>query len=305
MGGEGGGRGVWRRLLRHRRARVSLAVLVVLAAACGIGPALARAFGVDPAAMDLLARLEGPSLAHPLGTDELGRDLLLRLLDAGRVSLSVGVGGALLAAALGTLLGVLAGWFGGRLDALVMRLTDAVLALPLLPLLLVLAAVDLDKLGLGGLGGDDALWSAVRIVVIVALFGWTTTARLARAATLSVRERDYVLAARALGARTPRILLRHVLPNVASPLVVAATLSVGQVVLAESVLSFLGLGIQPPLASWGTMLTGAQERLFDAPMLALWPGLLIFLTVLCFNLLGDGLQEALDPRSAQALRRAQ
>ncbi len=305
MAGQAGARGLWRRLWRHRRARVSLGVLVVLAAACAVGPALARAFGIDPAAMDLLARLEGPSLAHPLGTDELGRDLLLRLLDAGRVSLAVGVGGALLAAAFGTLFGVLAGWFGGRLDALVMRLTDAVLALPLLPLLLVLAAVDLDKLGLGGLAGDEALWSALRIVVIVALFGWTTTARLARAATLSVREREYVLAARALGARTPRILLRHVLPNVASPLVVAATLSVGQVVLAESVLSFLGLGIQPPLASWGTMLTGAQERLFDAPMLALWPGLLIFLTVLCFNLLGDGLQEALDPRGAHALRRAQ
>ena len=290
-------RGTWQRLRARRRAIASLLLLLGLALACGLGPWVAALAGLDAGAIDLLRRLQGPSLQHPLGTDELGRDLLLRLLEAGRVSLAVGLGGALLAAALGTAIGLLSGWIGGKADAFLMRLTDAVIALPLLPLLIVLAAVDLGKMGVAGTLADDALMSAVRIVVIVALFGWTTTARLARAATLSVREREFVLAARALGARPPRILLYHVLPNIASPIVVATTLSVGQVILAESVLSFLGLGIQPPLASWGTMLTGAQERVFDLPMLALWPGLLIFATVLCFNLLGDGLQEALDPRS--------
>ena len=290
-------RGLWRRFTSRRRALASFAVLVGLALACWLGPWAGSLAGLDATSIDLLARLQGPSLRHPLGTDELGRDLLLRLLAAGRVSLAVGLGGALLAALLGTLIGVLSGWIGGKADALLMRLTDAVIALPLLPLLIVLAAVDLGKLGIPGASADHALLSAVRIVVIVALFGWTTTARLARAATLSVREREFVLAARALGAPPPRIVLRHILPNIASPIVVATTLSVGQVILAESVLSFLGLGIQPPLASWGTMLTGAQERVFDLPMLALWPGLLIFTTVLCFNLLGDGLQEALDPRS--------
>jgi peptide/nickel transport system permease protein len=175
------------------------------------------------------------------------------------------------------------------------NLTDAVIALPLLPLLIVLAAVDLGKLGLPQ-SESSSLW---RIVALTALVGWTTVARLVRGATLSVRAQEFVRAATALGARPTRIVLAHVLPNVASPIIVATTLSVGQIVLLESVLSFLGLGIQPPMASWGNMLTNAQETIGTAPGLAVWPGLLIFVTVIAFNLLGDGLQDALDPRSAQ------
>ncbi len=282
-----------RRLWRQPRARVGAALLAVLALGALSADLAEALFGGGPQSLDLLARLEPPSAAHPLGTDELGRDVLVMLLHAGRTSLLVGVGGALLAAGLGTLVGLLAGWYGGRLDALLMRLTDTVLALPLLPLLIVLAAVDLARLGLEGAG---PLASALRIVVIVALFGWPTTARLVRTATVALERREFVLAARALGAGDGRILRRHILPHLAGPLTVATTLAVGQVVLAESVLSFLGLGIQPPLASWGTMLTRAQELVFEAPLQALWPGLAIFATVLGANLFGDALEEALDPR---------
>ncbi len=291
--------GLLRRFRRRPAAVASLCVLVAIGALCLAAPLVARLLGTDPEAIDLLGRFRPPSLAHPLGTDELGRDVLVRLLYGGRISLLVGLGGALVASAIGVVIGILAGWRGGLFDRLVMRVTDAVIALPLLPLLIVLAAVDLAKLGLPAELAGGAAASVLRIMVIVALFGWTTVARLTRAATLSIKNREFVLAARALGAPPRRILRAHILPNVAAPVVVATTLSVGNVILAESVLSFLGLGIQPPLASWGTMLTNAQELIFGAPALALWPGLLIFVTVLTFNLMGDGLQEALDPRQSR------
>jgi peptide/nickel transport system permease protein len=286
---------LWARLRRHRLATTSALVLLVLCALAAAAPLIAAALGTDAAAVSLLERNAPPSLAHPLGTDELGRDLLLRLLEGGQISLFVGIVGALTAATIGTLGGLLAGWRGGIWDAALMRFTDAVISLPVLPLLIVLAAVDLTKLGIEA-AGDTSLW---RIVVITALFGWTTVARLVRGATLSVKAQDFVRAATALGASGARIVLVHVLPNVASPIVVATTLSVGHIVLLESVLSFLGLGIQPPVASWGNMLTGAQETVASAPLLAIWPGLLIFVTVIAFNFLGDGLQEALDPRSVR------
>ena len=292
---------LWRRFLRHRLAVVSLAVLILLALLAILAPVFNLLLGFDVTAVDLLARLAPPSLTHPLGTDELGRDLFLRLLDGGRVSLSVGILAALVAAVIGTAIGLLAGYFGGRLDRLLMRLTDGVIALPLLPLLIVLAAVDLGKVGLPQAIVNDPDISLYRIVMIIALVGWTTVARLVRGATLSLRERDFVLAAIAQGASSLRIMTVHILPNAVSPIVVATTLSVGNVILLESVLSFLGLGIQPPAASWGNMLTNAQETIWSAPMLAFYPGLLIFVTVIAFNFLGDGLQDALDPR-AQADR---
>jgi peptide/nickel transport system permease protein len=258
-------------------------------------PLVGSMLGLDAEAVDLLARLEPPSAAHPLGTDELGRDVLLRLLYAGRISLAVGVIGALLAALIGATVGLVTGYAGGGLDAFLMRVTDAVIALPLLPVLIVLAAVDPAKLGLPAAFGQGAGGSIGRIVLIVALFGWTTTARLVRASVLSLRRRDFITAARALGLGPVRIALRHLLPNAATPLIVATTLAVGNIILAESVLSFLGLGVQPPVPSWGNMLTGAQELLFEAPRLAVWPGLLIFLTVAACNLLGDALRTALEP----------
>jgi peptide/nickel transport system permease protein len=278
---------------------ISAVVLLVLAL-CSLGaPLFAAWLGHDPNAVDLLGRFAPPGVGHPLGTDELGRDLLLRLLYGGQVSLFVGLVGAVAAALLGTVIGLLAGYVGGRTDALLMRLADAVIALPLLPLLIVLAAVDLGKLGVPATIAQSESASLYRILLIIALVGWTTVARLVRGATLSVRERDYVRAAVALGAGPLRIMARHILPNVVSPIIVATTLSVGSVILTESVLSFLGLGIQPPLPSWGNMLTNAQELIWQAPALAIYPGLLIFVTVIAFNFLGDGLQDALDPRAEE------
>jgi peptide/nickel transport system permease protein len=212
--------------------------------------------------------------------------------------LTVGLAAALASAAIGTLVGLAAGYFGGRLDALLMRLTDALLALPLLPLLIVLAALDPGKLGLAADLAGSPLAAIGRIVVIVSLFGWTTVARLVRAQTLHLRQETFVLAARAQGAGTLRILAVHILPNLASAVVVATTLAAGNVILLESVLSFLGLGISPPTPSWGNLLTNAQELIWISPMLAIWPGLMILFTVVACNVVGDGLREALDPRGA-------
>ncbi|MDX1576679.1 MAG: ABC transporter permease, partial [Kiloniellales bacterium] len=284
------GRLLWRRFLRHRLALASLLVLVLLAAVACAAPLVEAALGHDANRVNLLARFAPPSAAHPLGTDELGRDLLLRLLYGGQVSLAVGLAAALGAAVIGTALGLLAGYYGGTLDALLMRFADTVIALPLLPLLIVLASVDLTKLGLpAGLAASENV-SLYRIVFLIALVGWTTVARLVRGATLSMRTREFVRAAEAMGAGASRVMLVHILPNVVSPIIVATTLSVGNIILLESVLSFLGLGIQPPIPSWGNMLTNAQELILTAPGLVFYPGLMIFITVIAFNFLGDGLQ---------------
>jgi peptide/nickel transport system permease protein len=288
-----------RRALADRRVAVSGALLLALALAAAAAPAIAALLGTDSHKVDLYQRLAAPSLGHPFGTDELGRDLLLRLLDGGRVSLLVGITAALTSAILGTAIGLVAGYRGGRLDAALMRFTDAVIALPTLPLLIILAAIDLKKLGLPAAIVQSEAVSLYRIVFLVALVGWTTVARLVRGAALSLRAQDFVRAAVALGARPLRIMLVHILPNLASPIIIATTMSVGHIILLESVLSFLGLGIEPPLPSWGNMLTGAQETIGFAPQLALYPGLLIFVTVIACNFLGDGLQDALDPRAAR------
>ena len=286
-----------RRLRRHRLAMVSIGVLVFLAVVVTAADVLTALLGVDPNAVDLLNRTAPPSAEHWLGTDELGRDVLARLLYGGRISLFVGLTAAVAAATVGTIIGLCSGYFGGRLDVVLMRITDSVLALPLLPVLIVLAALDLKKIGLP----DDIAYSEnvsfFRIVVIVALLGWTTVARLVRGATLSIKERDFVYAAEGVGGSHFGIMFRHILPNLLSSIIVAVTLSAGGVILLESTLSFLGLGFQPPMASWGAMLTNAQETIWEAPMLAVYPGLLILITVISFNFLGDGLQDALDPRT--------
>ena len=290
---------LWRRFLEHRGAVASLVVLVLLALLALAAPLTEAALGLDATRVDLFNLKQPPSAAHPLGTDELGRDLLLRLLYGGQVSLSVGLAAALGAAVIGTAIGLLAGYYGGWLDGLLMRLTDGVIALPLLPLLIVLAAIDLTKLGLPEDLATSENVSLYRIVILIALVGWTTVARLVRVGALALKAREFVRAAEALGAGHARIMLVHILPNAVSPIIVATTLSVGNIILLESVLSFLGLGIQPPIPSWGNMLTGAQELIWDAPALAVYPGLLIFATVIAFNFLGDGLQDALDPRAVK------
>ncbi|WP_405219922.1 ABC transporter permease [Lentisalinibacter sediminis] len=285
-----------RRFKRHRLAMASFVVLVILITLVLLAGVIESLLGVDATKVNLMNRMAPADSVHWLGTDELGRDVAVRLLYGGRVSLFVGLTAALIAATIGTVIGLCAGYFGGRLDALLMRTTDSVLTLPTLPLLIVLAAIDLEKVLPSNLANSENV-SFVRIVLIVALLGWTIVARLVRGATLSLKERDFVLAAEGLGGGHGRIMFRHILPNLLSPIIVAVTLSVGNVILLESVLSFLGLGIQPPMASWGNMLTNAQETIWEAPMLAIWPGLFIFITVMCFNFLGDGLQDAFDPKA--------
>jgi peptide/nickel transport system permease protein len=287
------------RFFRHRLALGSAGVVLVLALAAIAAPMIEAALGTGAETVDLFNRFAAPSAAHPLGTDDLGRDVLVRLLYGGRVSMFVGITAALAAAAIGTIIGLASGYYGGRLDAILMRFTDAIIALPLLPLLIVLAALDLGKLGLPEAFVTSENVSLYRIVVIVAVVGWTTVARLVRSAALALRERPFVLAAHAQGAGALRVMTVHILPNLASPIVVATTLSAGNVILLESVLSFLGLGIQPPIPSWGNLLTNAQELIWSAPALAFYPGILIFITVIALNFLGDGLQDALDPKSLE------
>ena len=269
------------------RLRTGLAILLLLALAALAAPGVAALLGVDPEVPDLLARQAGPSAAHPLGTDELGRDILVRLLVGARVSLAVGIAAALASTVIGLAAGLLAAWRGGWVDAALMRLADGLLALPALPLLVLLAAMDPAALGLPR-GG--ALSDVLRIVLILALFGWVGVARLARAAAISVLARDHVRAARALGVGEARLLRRHVVPALGAPLAVAASLAVAGAILAESTLSFLGLGIQPPASSWGNMLANAQDLVFSAPMAALWPGLAIALAVAGAMLVADGLR---------------
>jgi len=286
-----------RRFRRHRLAIFSIGLLLLMIVLVMAAPLFEIWLGVGANEVDLLSRLLPPSAAHPLGTDELGRDVFLRLLYGGRISLFTGLTAAVFAASIGTVVGLFAGFLGGRVDAALMRLTDSVIALPLLPLLIVLVAIDLNKVGLPQSIVESEDVSFYRIVFIVAITGWTTVARLVRGATLSLKEQEFVMAARGVGASNMSIMFRHILPNLLSPIIVAVTLSVGSVILLESVLSFLGLGIQPPMASWGNMLTNAQQLIWEAPMLAVYPGLLIFVTVISFNFLGDGLQDALDPKA--------
>jgi peptide/nickel transport system permease protein len=285
-----------RRFRRHRTGMVALTLLVVLVLFCLSAWPLEALLGVDPTTTDLLGRFDPPGPMHWLGTDDAGRDVLVRLMIGGQVSMLVGLIATVVGAVVGVLIGVAAGYFGGRVDAALMRFTDGVIALPLLPLLIVLGALDLTKLGFSpefARSGAAGFW---RVVIIIAIVDWTAVARIVRAATLALKDREFVTSARASGGGALYVIGSHVLPNVASPLIVAITLTVGRVILFESVLSFLGFGIVPPTPSWGNMLNNAQELVTTAPALAIYPGLLIFLVVIAVNLLGDGLRQAFDPR---------
>ena len=287
----------WKRFRGHRTGMIALGVLVLLVLFTLAAGPLAAWTGIDPDSTDLLSRYDPPSAEHWLGMDDAGRDELLRLMYGGQISLLVGLVSTLIGGVVGLGIGLSAGYFGGRLDALLMRFTDGMIALPLLPLLIVFGAVDLTKLGFSSEFAHSGAAGFWRVVVIIAIVDWTQMARLVRAATLSLKERDYVLAAKASGASPWYVMAAHILPNVATPIIVAGTLTVGRVILLESVLSFLGFGIVPPTPSWGNMLNNAQELVTTAPALAVYPGLLIFITVIAVNFIGDGLQHAFDPRS--------
>ena len=282
--------------MTHKTAIICLVILVALIGLSFAAPLFEQWLNVSATEVDIFKRFNPPSETHILGTDELGRDVFVRLLYGGQISLLVGLITAITAAVIGTMIGLTAGVYRGWTDSILMRLTDGIIALPLLPLLIILAAIDLNKLGLPAHIANSEYVSLIRIISILALFGWTTVARLVRASTLSVMENTYITAARALGVKQFWIVLRHVLPNVTGPLIVATTLSIGNVILLESVLSFLGLGIQPPMPSWGNMLTNAQDLIWEYPKLAMYPGIMIFITVITFNLLGDALQDVFNPK---------
>ena len=289
----------WKRFRGHRTGMIALGVLVLLVLFTLAAGPLAASMGIDPDTTDLLSRYDPPSSDHWLGMDDAGRDELLRLMYGGQISLLVGLVSTAIGGVVGLGIGLSAGYFGGRLDALLMRFTDGMIALPLLPLLIVFGAVDLTKLGFSSEFAHSGAAGFWRVVVIIAVVDWTQMARLVRAATLSLKERDFVLAAKASGASPLYVMAAHILPNVATPIIVAGTLTVGRVILLESVLSFLGFGIVPPTPSWGNMLNNAQELVTTAPALAVYPGLLIFVTVIAVNFIGDGLQHAFDPRSSR------
>lgn len=287
----------WRRLARDRVALAALSVLVLLYTLCFSAAWIELWLDVTGVDTDLMSRFDPIDARHWLGSDEAGRDEFTRILRGGQISLSIGLFAALGSSFVGTVIGAIAGYFRGRVDMVLMRFTDFMLAMPALPVLIILAAIDLTKLGFSQdfvRSGAAGYW---RIVLIVTLLGWTTVARLVRAATLSLVEREFVLAARAQGASSLRILWVHVLPNAVTPIIVATTLRMGGVILTESALSFLGVGIQPPSTSWGSMLTNAQELMASNPLLAVYPGAAILMAVIAINFVGDGLQSAFDPRA--------
>lgn len=272
-------RRAWTQLRRNRAALAGLLVIALLVFTAVFAPFLTP---YDPYRVSLEARLQPPANGHLLGTDELGRDILARLLYGARVSLWVGIVTVGLAAVIGVSGGLLAGYVGGLLDALIMRMVDIFLAFPVIILAIAIVAVR-------GPGLNNVL-------IALAMVYWTNYARVARSVVLTLREEEYTWAARTLGAGPLRIVFTHLLPNAIAPMVVLASLGMGNAILAEAALSFLGLGIQPPEASWGSMLNSGMQFLRDASFLTTFPGLFIFLTVLGFNLLGDGLRDALDPR---------
>jgi peptide/nickel transport system permease protein len=271
----------WRRFKRHKLALISVIVLVLLYLIAIFGPML------SPYSFDKIdyTGAQPPSIQHPLGTDELGRDEMTRIMYGGRISLMVGIVVAILSAGIGTIVGMIAGFYGGRVDNILMRFTDMMLALPLLPLLMV-AGLVVAQLKI------DSMWA---IVVILGVLEWMAVARLVRSSFLALREKEFVEAARAMGASDWRIITKHLLPNSIAPIVVNTTLVVGAAIIVESVLSFLGFGIQPPTPSWGNMLSDARSTMVLYPWLMWSPGIAIVLTVLSVNFLGDGLRDALDP----------
>ena len=279
-----------RRLRRHSGTIAGAAVLSLIALAVLFGPAV---HDVDPQYLDYRAKNQGPTLEHPLGTDNLGRDTLAQLLAGGRISLAVGLAAMLLSLTLGTMVGVTAGYFH-RFDGPLMRLTDLFLALPVLPLLLVSMMLFRDPLQ-SALGTEAGIF--ILIVVVIGITSWMQTARIVRGQVLAIKQWEYVVAARSIGARPLRIILLHIFPNALSPIVVAATLGIAQAIITESALSFLGLGFPSDFPTWGRLLYDGVPFLTLTPARVIWPGVAISLTVLSVNYLGDGLRDALDPHA--------
>ena len=277
---------IWKRFRRHPAAIISTTVLIVLVLAV----ILVSFSPYDPEASDLTSRLQPPSLQHPMGTDQLGRDMLTRVLYGGRISLLVAIMVVIVTLLVGIPVGALAGFFGGPIDNLLMRVTDVALTLPALLVLILLSAIMRDiELPLFERN------STVTIAVVIGILSWMTVARLLRASYLTIREMEFVEAAFAMGASDLRIIVKHILPNAVSPIIVQSTLMLGFAIMLESGLSFLGFGVQPPTPSWGNLLSNAQQHMTSYPWLAIFPGLMIFMAVIAINYIGDALRDAFDP----------
>ena len=268
----------WQRFVRNRLAIIATVALLVIAVGVVLGPS-AIPYSHDEG--NLLESLEDPSLTHPLGTDANGRDVLVRLLVGGRISLTVGLFAVVIATVVGTLIGAISGFYGGAIDAVLMRCTEAMISLPTFFLVLAVLTV------------FPGNWA---VPLVIGLTSWMSLARLVRGEFLRWKSVEFVEAAHVIGASDARIIIRHVLPQAMPTIIVSATLGIAHAILTESAISYLGLGVQPPTPTWGNMLSGAQEYLWNKPLLAVYPGMMIFLTVVCFNALGDGLRDALDPR---------
>lgn len=281
----------WRRFTRHPMAVAGAAIMLVMIVLIVAAPITAR---YSPTDQNLRARFQPPSWEHWMGTDELGRDLWARVLYGGRISLSVGLLAMAVSITVGSVIGLTSGFYGGWVDALLMRLTDIFLTIPRL-FLLILVAVFLRAFPLPWL----APGSFQSIALVIGILSWMGVARLVRGSTLSLREREFVTAARCIGASNLRIMFIHILPNVASPIIVAATLGLAGAIISESGISYLGFGVMPPAPTWGNMLRNAQSQMLTAPWTAIFPGLMIFIAVIAINYLGDGLRDALDPRHIQ------
>jgi peptide/nickel transport system permease protein len=282
-------RDVWDQFRTHKGALVGLFIFAFFLLAALLGPYIWR---VDPTFINIRARNLGMSWTYPLGTDQLGRDMLARLIAGGRVSIAVGLTAMVLSLVVGTLVGVIAGYFR-RLDGPLMRLTDLFLSLPLLPLLLVMMMLFREAL-VQRFGPETGIF--ILIVIAIGLTSWMQTARIVRGDVLALKEREFVLAARSIGTPPRRMITRHLLPNVMSPIMVSATLGIANAIITESALSFLGLGFPPDFPTWGRLLFDAVDYIRDYPGRVMWPGLAISLVVLSTNYIGDGLRDALDPR---------
>lgn len=300
---------VWHRLQQQKQARISLLVIAVLTLLALLAPSFDHLLGQDIHTQNLATRFAQPltptlnagESSHWLGTDELGRDILIRLLYGARISLGVALLATLIAGVIGLIIGSLAGFYGGILDSLLMRATDGLLALPVIPVLIVVAAMDVKKIsGLDWLDSEGTHGLA-KMIFILSLFSWLNIARLVRSTVLEIKTRDYLLAAKVLGANDWTLLHEHVFPHVIPPLCIALCMGIGEAILFESTLSFLGMGIQPPTPSWGNMLSNSQDIIYQAPLLAIAPGLLILITTMSFNTLADGAKEAMSPKPNHSL----
>jgi peptide/nickel transport system permease protein len=285
---------VWRRFRRHKMALAGVIILILLALYSIVGASLFSESYANRT--ETIMRLQPPSVEHLFGTDTVGRDILARTIYGGQISLLIGLFAVVVETVVGVLIGAIAGYYGGLIDSILMRFTEAMFNIPQLFLLLVMAKFFAGKIPTVQLFGRSFSGSVIVIILIIGLTSWMYLARIVRADFLSLKEREFILAAHTTGTRNLAIIFRHILPNSMPPIIVSATLGVANAIISEAYISFLGLGVQPPTATWGNMLDGAYNYIETAPWLWIFPGLLILLTVLAINFLGDGLRDALDPR---------